>query len=77
MVDLSRREFLHAVTGAAVGSSIAGHDAFLPDDSAAAPPAEAGQSSTQCNGPCPPLQSLIWPEPQEFSASGSDLVLDN
>jgi hypothetical protein len=77
MTDLSRREFLHAVTGAAVGGSIAGHDAFLPGRSAAASPAEAGQSGAPCNGPCSQLQSLIWPEPQEISASGSDFVLDN
>jgi hypothetical protein len=77
MIDLTRREFLHAVTGAAVGSSIAGRDAFLPGRPLAALPASAGQSSAPCNGSCPPLQSLIWPEPQEISSSGSDFILDN
>jgi len=77
MMDLTRRKFLHAVTGAAVGSSIAGHDVFLPRRSPAALSAIDGQSSAPCNGPCPPPQSLIWPEPQEISASGSDFVLDS
>ncbi len=77
MMDLTRRKFLHVVTGAAVGSSIAGHDAFLHGDRLAVLPASTGQSSAPCNGPCPPLQSLIWPHPQEISSSGSDFVLDN
>jgi hypothetical protein len=76
MMELSRREFLHAVTGAAVGSSIAGQDGFLHDHPVAALQGEAGQSGAQCNGPCPPLRSLIWPEPHEISTSGSDFVLD-
>lgn len=77
MMDLTRREFLHAVTGAAVGSSIAGHDAFLPDRPMPAQVAAAGQGSAPRNGPCPPLESLIWPQPQEISSSGSDFALDN
>jgi hypothetical protein len=77
MIDLTRREFLHAVTGVAVGGSIVGPDAFLHCQPLAALPAEAGQSSAPYIGPSPPLQSLIWPEPQEISSSGSDFVLDN
>ena len=78
MMDLTRREFLHAVTGAAVGSSIAGSNAlFQALPPLGALPASAGQSSAPCNGPCPPLDSLIWPEPQEISSSGSDFVLDD
>jgi hypothetical protein len=76
-MDLTRREFLHAVTGAAVSSTVAGHDAFLHGESLAALPAAAGQNNVPCEGACLPLQSLIFPEPQEISSSGSDFVLDN
>jgi hypothetical protein len=77
MVDLTRREFLHAVTGAAVGRSVAGNEAFLPGHSLASLTAPGGRSSVPCEGPCSPLQSLIWPEPREISTSGSEFVLDN
>jgi hypothetical protein len=76
-MDLTRREFLHAVTGAAVSSTVAGHDAFLHGESLAALPTAAGQNNVPCEGACLPLQSLIFPEPQEISSSGSDFVLDN
>ncbi|MGA3082944.1 MAG: hypothetical protein ABSD44_16450 [Terracidiphilus sp.] len=76
-MDLTRREFLHAVTGAAVSSTVAGHDAILHGEPLAAFPTPAGQSSTSCDGACLPLQSLIFPQPQEISSSGTDFVLDN
>jgi hypothetical protein len=76
MKDLSRREFIHAMTGAAVGSTVVGHDAFLHGETLAALSTVAGQSSVPCDGTCLPLQSAIFPAPQEISASGSDFVLD-
>jgi hypothetical protein len=77
MKDLSRRDFIHAVTGAAVGTTVAGHDAFLHGETLAAFTTAAGQSSAPCNGACQPLESAIFPQPQEISSSGSDFALDN
>jgi hypothetical protein len=77
MKDLSRREFIHAVTGAAVGTTVAGHDAFLHGETLAALAPAAGQSSAPCDGACQTLESAIFPQPQEITASGSDFVLDN
>lgn len=74
MMDLTRREFLHAVTGAAVGSTVAGHDALLYGEPLSALPSAARQN---CDEPCLPLQSLVFPQPREISASDSDFVLDN
>jgi len=76
-MDVTRREFLHAVTGAAVGSTLAGHDAFLQSAPLAPLPMAAGQSNAPCDGACLSLQSLIFPEPQEISGSDSDFVLDD
>ena len=77
MKDLSRREFIHAVTGVAVGSTVAGQDAFLHGETLEAFPAAAGQSGTPCEGTCQTLESTIFPQPQEISSSGSDFALDN
>jgi hypothetical protein len=74
MMDLSRREFLHAVTGAAVGTTVAGQDALLYSQTIAAPPSAARQSFDE---PRPPLESLVFPQPQQISDSDSDFVLDN
>jgi hypothetical protein len=74
MMDLSRREFLHAVTGVAVGGTVAGHDALLYGESLAALPATAHQNLDE---PSLPLQSLVFPQPQQISASDGDFVLDN
>jgi hypothetical protein len=73
MQDLTRREFLHTVAGAAVGSTIANHNAFLHSEAVAASftPADHGNRASL------PFQSLIFPKPQEISSSGGDFVLDN
>jgi hypothetical protein len=77
MKDLSRREFIHAVTGVAVGTTVASHDAILHGETLAAFSSAAGQSSAPCDGACQPLESAIFPKPQEILSSGSDFVLDN
>jgi hypothetical protein len=77
MKDLTRREFLHGVAGAAVSSTVAGHNALLHGEPLAALSTAAGQNNAPCNGACLPIQSLIFPEPQEISSSGSDFILDN
>ncbi len=74
MMDLSRREFLQAVTGATVGNTVAGHDSLLYSEPLLALSAVDRQNWDQSRIP---LQSLILPQPQEISASDSDFVLDN
>jgi len=76
-MDVTRREFLHAVTGAAVGNAVAGHDGFLHGNRLAPLPTAAGQSNAPCEGTCLSLKSLIFPEPQEISGSDSDFLLDD
>ncbi len=77
MKDLSRREFIHAVTGAAVGTTVAGHDSFLHGETLAALGPAAGQSSVPCDEACQTLESAIFPRPQEITASDSDFVLNS
>jgi Glycosyl hydrolase family 20, domain 2/Glycosyl hydrolase family 20, catalytic domain len=74
MKDLTRRQFLHAVTGAAVSTTVVGHDALLKGQPSAAFSTAAGPP---CVEACLPLQSLIWPEPREVSSSDSNFVLDS
>jgi hypothetical protein len=73
MKDLTRRDFLHAVAGAAAGGAIAGHDPFLFSQALNS----AEQSDPSCGAECSPLDSLIFPKPQEISGSGSDFVFDD
>ena len=77
MNELTRREFMHDVVGAAVGHSVAGRDAILRVGSAAPPFVSPGRSNAPQNSAASPLKSLIFPEPQEMSSSGSDFALDN
>lgn len=76
MNDLTRREFLNAVAGAA-GSKLAGHTPLLQAAAtapvAAARPAPLAVSATV---PDAPLQSLIFPQPRELSASDSHFQVD-
>ncbi|MGD0911780.1 MAG: glycoside hydrolase family 20 zincin-like fold domain-containing protein [Terracidiphilus sp.] len=73
MMDLSRREFLQAVTGAAVGNTVAGHQSLLHSEPLVASPAAVRQNRDQ---PHLPLQSLVFPQPRQISASDSNFVLD-
>lgn len=73
MKDLTRREFLHTVAGAAVSGAIVGHDAFLYSEELTV----TGNSERTGNEEYLVLQSLIFPKPHEISSSGSDFVLDN
>jgi hypothetical protein len=76
MKDLTRRQFLHAVSGAAVSTTVVGHDALLHGQPLAAFSMAANQSAS-CTEACSPIQSLIFPAPQEISSSGNDFVLDS
>jgi hypothetical protein len=73
MDNLTRREFLHTVAGAAVGGTIVSHDAFLRSESVTAPSATVGLIA----GTPVPFQSMIFPVPQEISRSSGDFILDN
>ncbi|HZC43310.1 MAG TPA: beta-N-acetylhexosaminidase [Acidobacteriaceae bacterium] len=77
MRDLTRREFLHSVAGAAVGSTVISHDALLYSEVAAVSPAALGQGDAASDGTPLPFQSAIFPQPQEISSSGSNFLLDN
>ncbi len=77
MNELTRREFMHGVVGAAVGHSVAARDAILHVGSAAPPFTSPGRNNAPQNSAASPLQSLIFPQPQEMSGSGSDFALDN
>jgi Glycosyl hydrolase family 20, domain 2/Glycosyl hydrolase family 20, catalytic domain len=77
MKDLTRREFLHTVAGAAVGGTIGSHDPFIHGETLDAPSTASGQSGPECEGACLPPQSLIFPRPQEISSSGSNFLIDD
>ena len=77
MNDLTRREFMRAVTGAAVGGSIAGHDALAQGEPVVASRTPAAQSHASSQVDSLPPRSLVFPEPQEISQTGSDFVLDD
>ncbi|HWF65709.1 MAG TPA: beta-N-acetylhexosaminidase [Acidobacteriaceae bacterium] len=75
--DITRREFLNTVAGAAVSSAIIGDATFL-DAVVTDPPSTAvGVSNSKCVGLCAPLESLIFPQPREISSSDSDFIVDN
>jgi hypothetical protein len=75
--DLTRRQFLHAVTGAAVGATVANHDALLQGETSAAFSTASGQGAAPCSEACLPLQSPVFPEPREISSLSGDFVLDD
>ncbi len=77
MKDLTRREFINTAAGAAVASTIIGHTSFLNAAAADAPSAMVDSGSSNCTGSCTPIESAIFPKPQEIVSSGSDFVLDN
>ena len=78
MNDLTRREFLNTAAGAAVGGAVVGRTAFL---NAATDRMlhllRLAPGGVNCAGPCAPLESVIFPKPQEISDSGSNFLLDN
>jgi hypothetical protein len=76
MTELTRREFLHAVTGAAVGTTVAGHDSLLDGQPILPAFASGGPASVQCDGACGALESLIFPQPRQISPSDGDFVFD-
>lgn len=73
MKDLTRRQFLHTVAGAAASGALVGSDDFLRGESFEA----YGGTNDSGDGESPSLRSLIFPSPQEISSSGSDFVLDD
>ena len=76
MTDLTRREFLHTAAGAAVGSTIAGHNAFLSGQEVAGLRAPSPAPERDGETADRPLDSFIFPKPRQISSSESDLVLD-
>jgi hypothetical protein len=70
--DLTRREFLNTAGGA-----ILGHTAFLNAAIADTSSATVGSINAQGVAARVPLESIIFPQPQEISSSGGDFVLDD
>jgi hypothetical protein len=77
MKDLTRREFLHGVVGAAVGRTAAARDAILHVESVAASYVVSGQGNPLRSATTTTPPSSIFPEPQEVSSSGGGFILDN
>lgn len=74
MNDLTRREFINGAAGAA-GSVLIGPKRFL--NATAAQAAFAGfDFPVHPMGPIPPIDSVIFPKPQEIVGLNSDLILD-
>jgi len=77
MNDLTRREFINTAAVAAVGGAIIGPTAFLNATTAGAPFARTHSSAVNYVGPITPIDSVIFPKPQEISSSDDNLILDN
>ena len=77
MKDITRREFLHTVAGAAVTGTIGSHDPFIYGENVAAQSTASDHSGREGDEVCQPLQSLIFPRPQEISNSGSNFLIDD
>ena len=76
MKDLTRREFLHGVVGAAVGRTAA-RDAILHVEPVAASYMVSGQGNPLRSATTTAPPSFIFPEPQEMLSSGNDFILDS
>jgi Glycosyl hydrolase family 20, domain 2/Glycosyl hydrolase family 20, catalytic domain len=77
MKDLTRREFLNTAAGAAVAGAIVGPTGFLNAATTENSSTVVGFSNSKYIGTSAPLESAIFPKPQEISSSGSDFVVDN
>ena len=77
MKDLTRREFIHTMAGAAVSGTIVGHDTFIHNETVDASSTASSENVRACVGACPPIESVIFPKPQEISSSGSNFLLDD
>ncbi len=75
--DLTRREFLNTAAGATVGSAIIGHTPFLNAADPNPRLAMLASRDSHCAAACAPLDSVIFPKPQEIHSSGSDFLIDN
>ena len=76
MNDLTRREFINTAAGAAVGGVIIGPTAFLNATTADSPFAGTDSIAVDYVGPITPIDSVIFPKPQEISSSDNNLILD-
>ena len=77
MDDWTRREFLNTAAGAAISSAMIGHTRILNAATGDAPVATAGLSAMQSVGPTGPLDSVIFPKPQEISSTGENFIVDS
>lgn len=73
MKGLTRREFLSTTAGVAAGSAMTGHDAFLYGEGRIA----TNNAEDTRRKQDLPLQSWIFPQPQEIFSSDSNFPLDD
>ena len=73
MNDWTRREFLNSAAGAAISSAMIGHTRILNGATADA----TSTSAPQYAGPSGPLDSVIFPKPQEISSAGGNFIIDS
>ncbi len=76
MNDWTRREFLNTAAGAAISGAMIGHARILNAATGDAPSAIAGSNAAQYSGASGPLDSVIFPKPQEISGTGRNFFLD-
>jgi len=76
MNDWTRREFLNTGAGAAISGAMIGHTRLLNAATGDAHAGTAESSATQYVGPTGPLDSVIFPKPQEISSTGRNFNLD-
>jgi hypothetical protein len=77
MKDLTRREFLHTVAGAAVGGTIGTHDVFAHGETITNPSAASSQGERDRDEEHLSIRSVIFPTPQEISSSDSNFLIDD
>ncbi len=77
MNDWTRREFLNTAAGAAISGAMMGHARVLNAATGDVPSVTVGSNAPPYAGPSGPLDSVIFPKPQEISSAGGNFILDN
>ncbi len=77
MNDWTRREFLNTAAGAAISGALIGHARVLNAEQGDAPAPMTGASGAQYVGPTGPIDTVIFPKPQEISSAGGNCLLDS
>lgn len=60
-----------------MGTTVAGREALLHGETLASYRTAPSHGDASCDEACAPIESLIYPQPQQISGSDGDFVLDN